>query len=101
MTTKMWNLISQSNYLIDYESRQYIVLDSNKDPEEIYMQLCEEYELPYLLDVENFEDWANANYTACEALKVGRCDMEEDYHKKVIEPAIEDIFTDSQYFAWL
>ena len=67
----MFDLIKHSNYFVDYEAREYMVLDSKKAPEEIYEQLYDDYELyqPYVLDVEDFEDWVNHEYTAMEILK--------------------------------
>jgi len=106
MTSKMFNLIKQSNYLIDYEARDYTVFDATKHPEEIYEQLCEHYELyqSYALDVEDFEDWVNHEYTAMEILQCKDFDLseaEEVYRRTVLDPAIEDFFTNSEYFAWL
>ena len=106
MTNKMKDLIVNSSYLVDYESREYTVLDSKKSPEEIYEQLCNDYELyqPYALDVEDFEDWVNHEYTAFEILgndKIDLAELEEIYRREVLDPAIENFFTDSEYFAWL
>ena len=106
MTRKIYDLIKNSNYLIDYEARDYTVFDSEKTPIEIYEQLCNDYELyqPYTLDVEDFEDWVNRNYTAYEVLghdTIDLAEVEETYHKEVLDPAIENFFTDSEYFAWL
>ena len=106
MTDEMKHLIVHSNYLIDYEAREYTVLDSKKSPEEIYEQLCNDYELyqPYALDVEDFEDWVNHNYTAFEVLgndEIDLAELEETYRSEVLDPAIENFFTDSEYFAWL
>ena len=106
MTNKMKDLIVNSNYLIDYEAREYTVLDSTKMSQKIYEQLCEDYELyqPYTLDVEDFEDWVNHNYTAFEVLgnnKIDLTELEEIYRREILDPAIEEFFTDSEYFAWL
>lgn len=106
MTGMMFSLIKNSNYLIDYENHDYTVIDSKKTPEEIYEQLCNNYGLfqSYALDVEDFEDWVNHNYTVLEVLKDRTIDLneiEEEYRREIIEPAIEEFFTNSQYFAWL
>lgn len=106
MTNKMKDLIVNSNYLIDYEARNYTVLDSKKMAQEIYEQLVNGYELykPYTLDVEDFEDWVNHNYTAYEVLgndELDLAEIEEIYYREVLDPAIEEFFTDSEYFAWL
>lgn len=106
MTNRMKALISQSNYLIDYEARDYKALDFRKSPEEIYRQLCDDYALleePYALDVENFEYWVNQNYYAFDILqsKISLPEIEEVYRSQVLDPAIEDFFTNSTYFAWL
>ena len=106
MTNKMKDLIVNSNYLIDYEARDYTMFDSKKMAQEIYEQLINDYGLyqPYTLDVEDFETWVNHNYTAYEVLENDEIDfaeVEETYNREVIDPAIEEFFTDSQYFAWL
>ena len=106
MTNRMKDLIMNSNYLIDYEAREYTGLNTEKTPEEFYEQLCDNYELyqPYALDVEDFEDWVNHNYTAFEVLgndKIDLAELEETYRSEVLDPAIENFFTDSEYFAWL
>ena len=106
MTSKMFNLIKKSNYLIDYESHDYTVLDSKRAPEEIYEQLCNKYGLyePYALDIEDFEDWVNHEYTAMEILKCENFDLseaEEVYRRTILDPAVENFFTDSEYFTWL
>lgn len=106
MTNKMKNLITHSNYLIDYEARDYTMLDSKKTPEEIYEQLVNDYDLyqRYSLDVEEFEEWVNHNYTAFEILgndEIDLAELEETYNREVLDPAIEEFFTDSEYFAWL
>ena len=105
MTSKMFSLIKHSNYLVDYEARDYRTLGS-ETPEEIYEQLCSNYGLyePYALDVEDFEDWVNHEYTAMDILKCENFDLseaEEVYRRTVLDPAIEVFFTDSEYFAWL
>lgn len=106
MTSKMFNLIKNSSYLIDYEARDYTIFDSKKTPEEIYEQLCNDYELyqPYALDIEDFEDWVNHTYTAYELLgndTIDLIEVEENYYRKILDPAVEDFFTNSEYFAWL
>lgn len=106
MTSRMFNLIKNSNYLIDYEAHDYTMLDSAKTPEEIYEQLYNDYGLgeSYALEVEDFEDWVNHNYTAYEVLgddTIDLIEVEEVYRRTVIDPAIEEFFTDSQYFVWL
>ena len=106
MTNKMKDLIVNSNYLIDYEARDYTVLDSTKMSQEIYEQLCEDYELyqPYALDVEDFDEWVNNNYSVLEILRDRTIDLstlEENYRREILDPAIEEFFTDSEYFAWL
>lgn len=110
MTSKMFHLIKKSNYLVDYEAHDYTVLDSTKTPEKIYEQLCEDYELyqPYALDVEDFEDWVNREYTAMEILQYKNLDLNFDlseaekvYRRTILDPAIEEFFTDSEYFVWL
>ena len=106
MTNQMKSLISGSNYLVDYEARSYIVFDPKKSPEEIYEQLCEKYELlqPYELDVEDFEEWVNHEYSAMDILNGELSDLREakiEYRNEIIDPAIYDFFTDPKYFAWL
>ena len=106
MTNKMKELIVNSNYLIDYEARSYTVFDSKKMAQEIYEQLVNDYDLyqRYSLDVEEFEDWVNRNYTAFEVLgndEIDLAELEETYDREVLDPAIEEFFTDSEYFAWL
>lgn len=105
MTNRMKALISQSAYLVDYEARDYKVLDFRKSPEEIYKQLCDDYGLlePSALDVENFEYWVNQNYYAFDILqtKIDLTEVEEVYRSQVLDPAIEDFFINSSYFAWL
>ena len=106
MTNTMKDLIVNSNYLIDYEARDYTVLDSKKMAQEIYEQLVNNYGLYQrcALDVDDFEDWVNHNYTALEVLTdntIGLDRLDEEYRREVLDPAIEEFFTDSQYFAWL
>ena len=106
MTNKMKDLIVNSNYLIDYEARDYTILDSKKMAQEIYEQLVNDYDLYqfYALDVEDFEEWVNHNYTAFEVLgsdEIDLAELEETYNSEIIDPAIEEFFTNSEYFAWL
>lgn len=106
MTSRMFNLIKNSSYLIDYEARDYTIIDSKKTFEEIYEELINNYELyqPYALDIQDFEDWVNHNYTAYELLGNSTIDLievEDTYNREVLDPAIEEFFTDSQYFVWL
>ncbi len=107
MTYNLKSLIKGSNYLIDYEKREYIMFDPTKSPEEIYEQLREEYGPfdSFNLDVaEDFEQWVNHNYTAMDILNgriSGLYEAQTEYENEVIDPAVEEFFTDSQYFAWL
>lgn len=105
MTNRMKDLISQSNYLVDYEARDYKAFDFRKSPQEIYEQLCDEYGVlePNVLEVDSFENWVNENYYAFDILqtKISLPEIEEVYRSQVLDPAIEDFFTNSYYFAWL
>lgn len=107
MTYNLKSLIEGSNYLIDYEGRKYIAFDPSKTIEEIYEQLQKEYGPfdSFNLDVkEDFEQWVNHNYTAMDVLNGRISDLYEaqtEYEKEIIDPAIEEFFTDSEYFAWL